>query len=216
VAEQAATRPATDGVGAKPPPNALVLFDGASLAAWQAFQPGRPMKAVIDHGEMVVTGGNVLTRDAFGDVRLHLEFKCPDMPASVTGQKRGNSGVYFQDRYELQILGYQGPELPTDKEVGAIYGVKRPDVLATRRDDLWQSFDVVFHAPRFNSAGQKVRDARISVHHNGVLIHRDVPIVKPSGGGRGDEGPLGPIRLQDKGHKVVFRNIWLVPLSDEE
>ena len=109
------TAAADDGLGAKPPPGAVVLFDGSSIDAWTPLVATKPTKSVIEpDGAMIVAGGNLVTKQSFGDFRLHLEFRCPDLPPEVTGQKRGNSGVYFHDRYELQILGYHGPTLPKD------------------------------------------------------------------------------------------------------
>jgi hypothetical protein len=197
------------------PANAIVLFDGSDLDAWRAFDAGRPARANIVDGAFDLEKCNIVTAREFGDLRLYLEFLCPENPPEVTGQRHANSGVYFHDRYELQILGHRGDALPTDKEVGAIYGVKAPDRVATRPDGTWQSFDCVFRAPRFDEAGKKVRDARLTVHHNGTLIHDEVPIPRPTGGARGEEQASGPVRLQDKNHPVLFRNIWVVPLDPD-
>ena len=206
-AEDATTRPS-------PPPGAVVLLDGSNLDAWQAYAPGRAVGYRMVDGAVELEKGNIVTRREFGDFRLYLEFYCAAEPPEVTGQKHANSGVYLHDRYEIQILGHRGDSLPTDKEVGAIYGIKGPDRFAVRPDGTWQSFDCVFLAPRFDAAGKKVRDARLTMHHNGVLIHDDVPIPRTTGGARGEEQPTGPIRLQDKNHPVLFRNIWVVPLGE--
>jgi len=198
------------------PTNAIVLLDGTSLEAWRAYAADRPagFRAAEGGTAIELEKGNIVTRAAFGDFRLYLEFLCPEEPPEVKGQKHANSGVYFHDRYELQILGHRGDALPDDHEVGAIYGIKRPARFAVRPDGQWQSFDCVFRAPRFDGAGKKVSDARLTVHQNGVLIHDEAPIPRPTGGARGEEQPTGPIRLQDKNHPVLFRNIWVVPLGD--
>ena len=195
------------------PVNAIVLFDGSNLDAWRAYAADRPAGHRIADGAFELEKGSIITRRAFGDFRLYLEFYCPEEPSDVTGQRHANSGVYFHDRYELQILGHRGGALPADNEVGAIYHVKRPDRFAVGPDGTWQSFDCVFRAPRFDASGKKLADARLTVRHNGVLIHDDAPIPKVTGGARGEEQPTGPIRLQDKNHPVLFRNIWVVPLD---
>jgi len=196
-----------------PPKGAIILFDGKDMDAWQSFDPIKPLKVKIADGAFDLEKNNAVTVREFGDFKLHVEFLCPEEPVKVTGQKHCNSGVYLHDRYEIQILGHRGKELPTDKEVGAIYGVKRPDRVATRPDGTWQSFDCVFRAPRFDESGKKIRDARLTLHHNGVLIHDDVPIPRPTGGARGEEKATGPVRLQDKNHPVEFRNIWIELLN---
>jgi hypothetical protein len=195
------------------PEGASVLFDGKSMDAWRSFDPRKPLKVKIENGAFDLEKNNAVTVHEFGDFKLHVEFLCPEEPLEITGQKHANSGVYLHDRYEIQILGHRGNALPTDKEVGAIYGVKRPDRVATRPDGTWQAFDFVFRAPRFDESGKKTADARLTMHHNGVLIHDDVPIPRPTGGARGEEKATGPVRLQDKNHPVQFRNIWIEPLN---
>jgi hypothetical protein len=197
------------------PADAIVVFDGKDMAAWKAFDERKKLGFHLVDGALDLDKNNAVTRESFGDFRLHVEFRCPEEPPEITGQKHGNSGVYLHDRYEIQILGHRGNALPTDTEVGAIYHIKRPDKVAVRPDGTWQSFDIVFRAPRFDAAGKKTRDARLTMHHNGVLIHNDAPIPKVTGAARGEEAPTGPIRLQDKNHPVLFRNIWVVPLKEE-
>src|SRR5688572_27775420 len=196
-----------------PPKDAIILFDGSNMEEWSHFDARRKLNVRLVDGALDLEKSNAVTQRAFGDCRLYLEFLCPEEPPEITGQKHANSGVYLHDRYEIQILGHRGTELPTDKEVGAIYGVKRPDRVATRPDGTWQTFDCVFRAPRFDESGKKVSDARLTLHHNGVLIHDDVPIPRPTGGARGEDGATGPVRLQDKNHPVLFRNIWIETLD---
>jgi len=195
------------------PANAIVLLDGTDMSAWRAFAGDRPPGTRVVDGAVELEKGNAVTRQSFGDFRLYLEFHCPVEPPEVTGQKHANSGVYLHDRYEIQILGHRGDAIPDEHEVGSIYGIKRPDRFAPLPDGSWQSFDCTFRAPRFDANGKKVRDARLTMYHNGVLVHDDAPIPRVTGAARGEEAPTGPIRLQDKGHPVRFRNIWVVSLE---
>jgi hypothetical protein len=195
------------------PADAIVLFDGKNMDAWRDLDGKRPARFHIVDGAFDLDKCNVITAKEFGDFRLYLEFMCPEEPPEITGQFHANSGVYFHDRYELQILGHRGDTLPDTHEVGAIYGIKRPDQVATKPDGQWQNFDCVFRAPRFDKAGNKISEARLTVHQNGKLIHDNVPIPKPTGGARGEEKPTGPVRLQDKNRPALFRNIWIVPLD---
>jgi hypothetical protein len=212
----AMSAPQRDEAPTTRPADAIVLFDGKDMEAWESFDTRKKLGFHLVDGALDLDKNNAVTRQAFGDFRMHVEFLCPEEPPDVTGQKHGNSGVYLHDRYEIQILGHRGDALPDEHEVGAIYGIKRPDKLATRPDGTWQTFDCVFHAPRFDAAGKKVRDARVTLHHNGILIHNDASIPHPTGAARGEEAPTGPIRLQDKNHPVLFRNIWVVPLKNNE
>jgi len=149
--------------------------------------------------------GDLVSREAFGDALIHVEFSVPE---------NGNSGVYVQGRYEIQI--YQTFEQQLVKNsCAALYNIAPPAWDAMRRPTRWQSFDIRFVAPRFDSAGQRSARARLSVWHNGVLVHDDVPLpgVTPGGLG-GDEVATGPLMLQDHGHPVRFRNVWIKPLSE--
>lgn len=197
-----------------PPPGAVVLFDGANLDAWEA-QDGKGPAAwkLVPGGAMQVRGGGIRTRQEFdGHFLLHVEFRCPYEPDDM-GQARGNSGVYLQGRYEVQILDSYGLE-SRDNDCGGIYQVARPRVNACKAPTVWQSYDIDFHAPRFEG-GRKVRPARMTVRHNGVVIHEnvEVPLDNTVAGLGGDPSQPGPIHLQDHGDPVQFRNIWLKPLD---
>jgi hypothetical protein len=199
-----------------PPPGAIVLFDGDDLDAWvKADGKSAPTWRLVEGDAMQVTpkGGNLITRRSFdGHFRLHLEFRVPYMP-KAQGQARGNSGVYLQGRYEVQILDSYGLK-SQDNDCGGIYKVAAPKVNACKAPTVWQGYDLDFHAPRFVD-GKKLEPARIGVVQNGVPIHEDVaiPIDNTTAGLGGDPARPGPIMLQDHGNPVQFRNIWLLPLD---
>lgn len=193
----------------------LVLFDGSDLEAWERVAGGEANWPVEDGAFEVLPGArvsenNLRTKETFGDFRLHLEFWVPATPEG-TPQARGNSGVYLQGRYEVQILDSYGVTLTGADDAGAIYGVKDADVNASLPPETWQRFDITFRAARF-AGGRKVENARVSVRWNGVLVHDDVEIPRHTLLGD-PEGPEdGPVVLQDHGSRVRFRNVWLEPL----
>ena len=160
--------------------------------------------------QVVPGAGDVISKERFGDFSLHLEFRVPEHPPEDKGQARGNSGVYLQDRYEIQILDSFGLE-PKAEDCGAIYGKKAPLTNACRKAGEWQSYDVGFKAARFDAAGKKIANARASVWQNGLKIHDDVEIDGPTVQGMPETPEPGPLRLQDHGNLVAFRNVWVVP-----
>jgi hypothetical protein len=200
-----------------PPRDAIVLFNGNDLDSWVkvggADKPAWKIVNKGDKGAMEVHGGNIITRRNFGGrFKLHVEFRVPYMP-DAKGQARGNSGVYVQGRYEVQVLDSYGLESKAD-DCGAIYGVAAPRVNACKAPTVWQSYDIEFHAPKCEG-GKKTEPARMTVWHNGVKIHDDVKIPKDNttAGLGGDPCSPGPIMLQDHGNPVQYRNIWLVQLK---
>ena len=161
-------------LGARPPEKAVVLFDGTGLEAWMQ-RDGQPAGWKLrEDGSMEVTRGNILTRRSFGDVRIHLEFRTPLMP-EARGQARGNSGVYVQGRYEVQVLDSFGLE-PMDNGCGAVYRIAPPRVNASLPPLQWQTYEITFRAPRFDSSGSKTANARITVRHNGEVIHSNLEL----------------------------------------
>ncbi|MFO0954505.1 MAG: DUF1080 domain-containing protein [Isosphaeraceae bacterium] len=209
---------AEDGVDAPsvpPPADAKVLFDGSNLDAWVGVDGKSPAGWQLVPGRaMQVKGGGIKTREAFdGHVRLHVEFRVPYMP-KARGQARGNSGVYLQGRYEVQVLDSYGLD-SKDNDCGGIYEVAKPAVNACKAPTVWQAYDIDFRAPVFQD-GKKVKPARITVVHNGVTIHKDVeiPVDNTRAGLGGDPSKPGPIMLQDHGNPVQFRNVWVVRLPD--
>ncbi|MGE5294901.1 MAG: DUF1080 domain-containing protein, partial [Solirubrobacterales bacterium] len=166
--------------------------------------------SLVDGAMEVKAGaGNIVTKDRFKDFKLHIEFRSPFMPAA-RGQGRGNSGVYLQGRYEIQVLDSYGLE-GRDNECGGIYQVGAPMVNMCLPPMQWQTYDITFQAPRFDASGSKTEDAIVTVVHNGVTIHDRRKLSGPTGGAMDDRiSEPGGIYLQDHGNLVQFRNIWLV------
>ncbi|MBS1722267.1 MAG: DUF1080 domain-containing protein [Armatimonadetes bacterium] len=204
------------GVQSKAPKGAVVLFDGTSTKEWVHRGTGKPCEWDIVEGALVVKQGtpDILTKREFGDYRLHLEFWLPLM-ADQTSQGRANSGVYNHGRYEIQIL--DSFKNPTDAfgDCGAIYGEKEPDQYALLPPERWNTYDIVFRAPRFKKDGTVSEKPRITVDQNGIRIHTDVEIREcPTRAGLdGPQPKTGPILLQDHGAPVRYRNIWILPLK---
>lgn len=190
-------------LGAPPPPDAIVLFDGSG--------PGRIEGVVAEEGSLEQGAASL---DLFGDHRVHLEFRTPFEP-ELEGQKRGNSGVYLQGRYEIQILDSFGSEGSED-ECGALYKQRRPDQNMALPPLAWQTYDMEFTAADFDADGRRISPARLTVRHNGVLIHEDVAIVGPTGMGAEESAAPGRLLLQDHANPVRFRNIWVVPTGAGE
>jgi hypothetical protein len=145
-------------------------------------------------------------------MKLHMEIRVPYMPR-VRGQGRGNSGVYLQDRYEVQVLDSFGLA-PNKTEMGSVFDILFPIRYAALPPGTWQTYDIEFHVPAFDENGKKVRDANVTLVWNGVKVLDDEEIAKTTGGAAPGDAKEGPIRLQDHGNPVRFRNIWVVPLED--
>jgi hypothetical protein len=202
-----------DAPSTLPPSGAVILFDGKSLAAWTKKDGKSPIAWTLVDGAMegVKGHGDIITKEQFGgSFTLHVEFRVPYEPKN-SGQGRGNSGVYVQGRYEVQVLDSYG--LKSGKnDCAAIYDLVPPKVNACKAPTVWQSYDIEFTSPKFVD-GKKVEPAIISVVHNGVLVHDKVKIDSDNtrAGMGGDPSKPGPILLQDHGHPVQYRNIWLLP-----
>ena len=199
--------------GKKPPKGAVVLLPfnknkPPSLDAWR----NKSWKPMPD-GSMEVGKRDNHTVRKFGDVQLHVEFRCPLEPNRV-GQGRGNSGVYLQGRYEVQVLDSFGL-VPRGGDCGAIYGVAPPKVNACLPPLRWQTYDITFRAPRFGPDGKVIKHAEMTVLHNGIKIHdRQVIRTTTRAGGSGALAKA-PLMVQDHGNKVRYRNIWLIELKEE-
>jgi hypothetical protein len=195
---------------APPPKNAVVLFDGKDLARWQKYPAGGDATWKVVDGAMEVAGGDIITKDKFRDMKLHLEFMPPLMP-EARGQARGNSGVFVMDNYEVQVLDSFGlPKLEVG-DCAALYSKKVPDKNAAKPPAQWQTYDIEFMAPRFDASGKKTANARITLYWNGEKVHDNVELEGPLPGGSGETPQGGGIRLQDHGNPVRYRNIWVVP-----
>ncbi len=196
-----------------PPEAAVVLFDGRDLSNWTKLDGGEPAWEVAD-GAMTVTAGegDIVSRERFTDFLLHLEFMTPDMP-DATGQAKGNSGVFLQGRYEIQVLDSYGIDVPGMGDCGAIYNQFASLVNACKPPLEWQTYDVIFRAARVAESGEIEENARVTVLQNGIVIQNNVQIQGATGGATdGGAAEPGPLRLQDHGNSVKYRNIWVVPL----
>jgi hypothetical protein len=189
-------------MGATPPKAAVVLFDGSSC---DAFTGGH----FDDLNRHLLASGSKTQRADFQDYTLHLEFLLPFKPLG-RGQDRGNSGVYNQDRYEVQVLDSFGLK-GVSNECGGIYRKTDPTVNMCFPPLRWQTYDIDFEAARYDASATKIKNAVITVKHNGVLIHDKVEIDGPTGGGKKEDPTGGAIQLQGHGNPVYYRNIWILP-----
>jgi hypothetical protein len=206
---------------AKPPADAVVLFDGKDLSNW-TDEKGGPSKWVARDGfmESVKGAGYIRSKQEFGSAQIHVEFATPSV-VTGTGQGRGNSGVFVQGKYEVQVLdSYENPTYP-DGQCGALYGRELPLVNASCKPGQWQTYDIVYHRPTFDANGKVTRKAVFTVIHNGIVIHDHVTL----NGGTDYLGPhtvsdysaipdKGPLMFQDHNNPVRFRNIWVRELKD--
>lgn len=201
----------------KPPRDAIVLFDGKDLSRWRG-EGDRPAGWLVEGGAAATPGhgkpgsGTILTRDEFGDCQLHVEFATPNPPTG-RDQGRGNSGIMFFNRYEIQVLdSYENLTYP-DGQAAAIYGQYPPLVNASLPPGKWQTYDIVFTAPRFKSDGSLESPAYVTMLHNGVLVHNHTAILGAVAfralGKYERHEAKGPIALQDHGNPVKYRNIWV-------
>ena len=200
--------------GLEPPAGAVVLLPYKEGTPPDTAEWTNETWVPLPDGSLMVGDGDTRTHREFGDVSLHLEFCLPYVPEG-RGQDRGNSGVYFQDRYEPQILDSYGL-IPRAGDCGAIYEIAVPPVNACLPPLSWQTYDITFRAPRFDGEGQQVEFPWMTVELNGTKIHERQWITHSTVGGAEGFVAKGPFRLQDHGHEVRFRNIWVVELEDLE
>jgi hypothetical protein len=199
------------------PSDAIVLFDGKDLSAWQSSGGGDPTFKVVDGAALSYGPKNLETKEKFGDVQVHLEWAEP-VPAQGDSQGRGNSGVFLMGLFEVQVLdNFKNPTYP-DGQCSAVYGQYPPQVNACRPPGEWQTYDIVFHTPRY-AEGKLVEPANVTVLHNGVLTQDHQRIEGPTGHMIVAKQPpssfpaKGPLGLQFHGNPVRYRNIWVRPLE---
>lgn len=200
-------------LGAKPPAGAIVLFDGTSESLQKHWvdRKGEPAPWEVADGCMEVRKSDILTKQKIGDAQVHVEFMTPLMP-KARGQGRGNSGVYLQGLYEVQVLDSFG-QPPRDNEAGGIYRLAVPKVNAALPPGEWQTYDITFRAGKFDANGKLTEPPTITVVYNGETIHDGVKLTKTTQGGIGnDPAKPGGILLQNHGNPVRYRNIWMKPL----
>ncbi|MGD1009178.1 MAG: DUF1080 domain-containing protein [Candidatus Aminicenantales bacterium] len=205
--------PGPAGPPVPPPSDALVLFDGRDLSQWSDAK-GLPAKWKVENGyvEVAPNTGSIRTVKGFGDCQLHVEWMAPS-PAKGEGQDRGNSGVFLMDLYEVQVLDCYNNKTYADGQTAAIYGQYPPLVNACRPPGEWQTYDIVFHRPRFDKDGKVLAPARMTVFHNGVLVHEGARLTGPTAHKARPPYKMHadklPVSLQDHGHPVRFRDIWI-------
>jgi hypothetical protein len=188
---------------AQPPAQAIVLFDGKNFDQFENENGGEIKWTIIDGAMQVIAKtGNIATKQKFGDFQLHLEFMLP------ADSQETNSGVYIQQRYEVQVIDSHKQE-DSPGMCASLYRQKVPDYNVCKAPGQWQSYDIIFRSARWDGE-KKIEDARITVIHNGTVVHNNVSITSKTGAGK-PEGPDPlPIRLQDHTGKVKYRNIWIV------
>jgi len=191
----------------RPPSDAVVLFDGTDLSAWENGDQWK-----VENGDMVTGKGTVQTKQEFGDCQLHIEWSSPT-PAKGKGQGRGNSGVFLMGTYEIQVLDSYDNRTYFDGQAAAIYKQTPPMANAMRPPGEWNTYDIFWTAPRFNEDGALKSPAYITAMHNGVLVLNHFELLGDTPYHRAPEykahPPKGPISLQDHGNPVRFRNIWV-------
>ncbi len=191
---------------ADPPSDAVILFDGKDLSAWENGD-----KWNVKDGVAIVGHGDIKTKQSFGDCQLHIEWSAP-VPATGTSQGRGNSGVFLQDRYELQVLDSYDNKTYFDGQASAIYKQTPPMVNAMRPPGEWNTYDIVWNAPKFKEDGSLESPAYITVLHNGVLTLNHFAVEGPTPFNQApkyEKHGKAPIHLQDHGNAVRYRNIWV-------
>lgn len=207
-----------DGSGPPPPPKgAMILFDGTDTSQWAQRRSNAPVGWPVNDGAMTSHGGDITTKSRYTDFQLHLEWMEPDMP-NAHGQEKGNSGIGLQGRYEIQILDSYGFTKPGKGDCAAVYGQAAPLVNACKPPLEWQTYDIIFRAPRFDADHKMTEKGRVTVVQNGTVVQNNTEIEHPTGiqyDVDPDVSQPGPIVLQDHGTAVKFRNIWVLPLPEK-
>lgn len=202
------------------PSDAIILFDGSGFQAWEHSKDGRPVEWILNEdGSMTVKdkSGDIQSKQKFGSVQLHIEWQSPK-EIQGKGQNRGNSGVFLQGRYEVQVLDNNNNDTYVNGQVGSIYKQSVPLAKASVPSGEWNSYDIIYHAPEFDDKGEKTKSATITVLHNGVLIQDHFEIKGTTeyiGWPKNEVHGKAPLRLQDHGDnsRVSYRNIWVRELD---
>lgn len=193
----------------------VYLFDGTDLSGWKSRWSGNTPDWKVGDGIATVGHEDIVSDYQFSDAHIHVEFRIPDMP-DCTGQAKGNSGVYVHGCYEIQVLDSYGIENPHNDDCSGIYSIQAPLCNACLPAEEWQTYDIIFRAPRFNQYGEIAEDGRITLLQNGIVVHNNfiLPSVTPGGITENRRVAKGPLMLQDHGNAVSFRNVWVMPLCD--
>ena len=200
------------------PADAIVLFDGTDLSSWEKTN-GKPAGWKVENGyvEVVKGAGSIQTKQGFGDVQLHVEWAAPN---SGDGQDSGNSGVFLMTIYEVQVLNSYGNTTYPDGQAAAVYGQYPPSVNASRPPGQWQTYDIIFHRPRFDANGALLRPAHVTVLHNGVLVQDNVVLTGPTAHKKHppykSHADALPLMLQNHNEPVRYRNIWARELPEDD
>ncbi len=202
----------TPGQGQAPPSDAIVLFDGRHLDHWQATDSSAAKWSIAENAMTVVPqSGGISTKKSFGDCQLHIEWRSPAV-VKGEGQLRGNSGVFLQSRYEVQILDNYNNKTYSNGQAASVYKQYIPLVNACRPPGEWQTYDIIFKAPSFNADGIKIASGSLTVLHNGVLVQNHVEVMGTTeyiGFPKNKAHGKAPLFLQDHGDLVSYRNIWI-------
>ena len=202
------------GPAGGPPSDAVVLFDGTDMSQWRHAERWK-----VKDGAAVSGGNDIQSKQEFGDCQLHVEWATPATVRGV-GQGRGNSGVFMMGLYEIQILDSYDNETYPDGQAAAIYKQHPPMVNACRKPGQWQTYDILWQAPRFDSRGKLLKPAYVTVLQNGVAVQNHFELQGPTSWDQKahytPHPPKGPIGLQFHGNPVRFRNIWVRDLKEPE
>ncbi len=194
----------------------IYLFNGKDLNNWH-YRDGSAVDWIVEDGVMTVNHGNITCNETYRDAHIHVEFKLPYVENVVHYQLNGNSGVYIHGCYELQVLNssQNGDDLGND-ECGAIYSVAKPLMNACKGAEEWQSYDIIFRAPRYEN-GEMTENARVTILLNGLPVQNNLVLVRATPGGVCEHiVEEGPLLLQDHGEPVQFRNIWMMHLPEKD
>jgi|SRR6185437_9591399 len=213
--KESTTRPSATAMDKSMHEGRIVLFDGHDLSKWQGKNGGEPKWKITEDGavEVVPHSGDIETKEKFGDCVLHVEFRTPIPAEGDKGQHRGNSGIFLKGQYEIQVLESYGLK-PTIGDCGALYSITAPSQNMAKPPMEWQTYDITFHAPKFDAEGKKTENGKLTLIWNGVKVQDNIDIPSPTRDHNAAEVPgPGPIELQDHGFKVQYRNIWVEPVK---